>query len=63
MLLSSSVTTGFLFKDKTVFSENRFVGELIGLRSCVWAVRAWLRLVMDGKGVEWKRPCNKIIFV
>ena len=56
MLLSSCVAASFLFEDKAVFSEYGFVGELIGLRSCVWAVRTRLGLIMDTECVEWKRP-------
>lgn len=56
MLLSSRVTASFLFEDKAVFSEYGFVGKLIGLRSCVWAVRTRLGLIIDAECVEWKRP-------
>lgn len=55
MLLSSRVADSFLFEDKAVFSEYSLVGELIGLRSCVWAVRTRLGLIMDIECVEWKR--------
>ena len=56
MLLSSCVAASFLFEDEAVFSEYGFVGELIGLRSCVWAVRTRLGLIMDTECVVWKRP-------